>query len=614
MTGRFRAIRLASPAATLTHGCDGAMLVRADQALAAYPRLLTERLAHWAIAAPDQVFVAERSATGWRAVSYAEAFRQVRNLGQALLDRDLSAERPVAILSENSIDHLLLCLAGQHVGIPTAAISVAYSLVSSDFGKLRHILGLLQPGLVYATSGSRYGRAIAATLPPECELVVGADVPADRPATAFADLAATPASAAVEVAHAAVRPDGIAKFLFTSGSTGMPKAVINTHRMLCANQQMVLQSMPFLGDEPPVILDWLPWSHTFGGNHNVGIALYNGGSFHIDDGRPLPGQFARSVENLRDVRPTVYFNVPKGFEELLPLLRADRGLADALFGRLKMMFYAGAGLPQHIWDGFKDLAVETCGERILMTTSLGSTETAPAALTCTWETDAPGHIGLPAPGLEIKLAPTGGKLELRLRGPSITPGYWRQPDLAATAFDEEGFYRIGDALRLADPDDLSKGFLFDGRIAEDFKLATGTWVSVGPLRARVVAACAPLVRDVVVTGHDRDDIGLLIVPDVAACRGVVGLEAGAAEADILHHPALYGALRRRLAELAAAGTGSATRVARALVLIEPLSLDAGEVTDKGSLNQRAILDRRANLVDELYAPTGRVPVLMAEWI
>ncbi len=397
-------------------------------------------------------------------------------------------------------------------------------------------------------------------------------------------------------------PETVAKILFTSGSTGTPKGVVNTQRMLCSNQEMLRASLAFLADEPPVIVDWLPWNHTFGGNHNVGLVLYNGGTLYIDDGKPTPAGIAETVRNLREISPTVYFNVPKGFEELVTYLRAEPELRRKFFKRVKLMFYAGAGLAQHVWDALDELAVATVGERITMLTGLGATETAPFAIVCRPDVTGSGIVGLPVTGNELKLVPAGDKLEARLRGPNITPGFWRQEELTRAAFDEDGYYRLGDALQFIDAARPELGLLFDGRISEDFKLATGTWVSVGPLRARLIAALAPYVRDVVIAGHDRDYVSVLLIPDLPACRAVcTGLTEAAGDAEVFSHPALVAALRRALTALAAAGTGSSTRVLRALLLHPPPSIDAGEITDKGSINQRAVLARRADRVAALYA-------------
>jgi feruloyl-CoA synthase len=461
---------------------------------------------------------------------------------------------------------------------------------------------ILSPGLVFAANGNAFARAIAAVLPRRIEVAVTVNPLADRTTTAFAALLQTPATAEVDKAQARVEPDQPAKILFTSGSTGRPKGVENTHRMLCANQAMIRAALPFVADEPPTLIDWLPWSHTFGSNHNFGLVLDNGGSLYIDEGKPLPGFIEATARNLREIAPTIYFNVPKGFEMLLPYLRNDRALRETFFSRLKILFYAGAGLAQHVIDGFTELAINTTGERILFMSSLGSTETAPAAVSCNWQSERAGNIGVPLPGVTLKLIPREGKLEARLKGDNIMPGYWRAPELTADAFDDEGFYKIGDAVKFADPQDPAKGLLFDGRLAEDFKLATGTWVSVGPLRAAFIAHCAPLVRDVVLAGVERDEVTALIFPDVDACRALVPeLAPDAPLPQLLADARVRSAFSSKLASFAAAATGASGRIMRAVLLAEPASLDIGEMTDKGSINQRAVLAHRAALVEALYA-------------
>jgi feruloyl-CoA synthase len=598
--------------ATLRRLSGGAMLVEPDESLKPYPKVLTDRIAHWAKLTPEKTCIAKRGPDGdWRTLSYAQVMRSIESIGQALLDRGLSVERPVAILSENDLEQFLLTMAGQHVGIPTAPISPAYSLVSKDFGKLRHTFKITTPGLVFASDGVRYAPAIEAVVGEHVEVVTTTAPPDRRNAATFADLLETAPAAAVGEAHKKIEPGGVAKFLFTSGSTAMPKAVINTHRMICSNQQMIAQIFGFLEDDPPVIVDWLPWNHTFGGNHDVGIAVYNGGTFYIDDGKPGPGSMEKTVRNLRETSTTVYFNVPKGYEDLLPFLRADRELRESFFRRLGLMFYAGAGLSQPVWDAYRELAFETCGERIIMATGLGSTETSPMAMQTTWETDRAGTIGIPVPGVELKLVPRDGKLEARVRGPNVTPGYWRQPELTRNVFDEEGFYSFGDAVRFIDANDINKGLLFDGRLTEDFKLANGTWVSVGPLRAKIIAHCSPLVRDVVITGLDRDFVAAMIFPDLLACHALCPEVAKDAAKEIVEHPAVRARFQSLLNSLAAESTGSSNRPARAILLEEPPSLDAGEITDKGSFNQRAVLDRRAALAEQLYLEDPPPIVLLA---
>jgi feruloyl-CoA synthase len=599
----LRPVRLGAFDVVLEREPSGVIHIRTAQVLPPYHATLSEPLEHWAKAAPDRIFLAQRGTEGrWRTLSYAQVLALTRRIGAALLRRGLSRDKPIAIVSGNDIEHALLALAAMNVGIPYAPISAAYSLLSSDFGKLRAIIDLLTPGLVLANDGLPFARALYATVPDSIELVVTRNPLGDRKTTMFADLIGAQDDAGVAAAQRQVTPDTIAKFLFTSGSTGTPKAVINSHRMLCSNQAMIAAGFAFVQDEPPVVVDWLPWSHTFGSNHNFNMVLVNGGSLYIDDGNPTPPGVPKTARNLREIAPTIYFNVPKGYEALVPHFRADEALRKNFFSRLKVLFYAGAGLNQTTWDDLTQLAIETTGERIIFLSSLGSTETSPLALACTFDFDRPGNIGLPAPGVELKLVPNEGKLEARLRGPHITPGYWRQPQLTRDAFDEGGFYRIGDALKFADPADAGKGFLFDGRIAEDFKLSTGTWVSVGPLRARFIDACAPLVRDVVFAGPDRDDIVALVFPDLEACRKLAPEHAAdAAPAAVLDDVRVRRKFAAMLEALAATSPGSSTRVMRAVLMAEPPSMDKGEMTDKGSINQRAVLKNRAALVDELYA-------------
>ncbi len=612
-----RRVRMRASGATLERLRDGVMMVRQEEELRPYPKVLTDRLAHWAQVCPEKTCIAQRrpAATGdesggeWRRLSYAQVWESVLCIGQALLGRGLSAERPVAILSENGLEHYLLMLAGQHVGIPTAAISPSYSLISKDFGKLRHCMKILTPGVIFVSDGARYAQAIEAAVGEHVEVIATAAPPDRREAGTFASLLETNPTGAVREAHEKIRPDDVAKFLFTSGSTALPKAVINTHRMVCGNQQQIAQVFPFLQDDPPVIVDWLPWNHTFGGNHDIGIALYNGGTFYIDDGKPGPGWIEKTVRNLREISTTIFFNVPKGYEDLLPFLRADRELRETFFKRLGMMFYAGAGLSQPVWDAYRQLAFETCGERIVMATGLGSTETSPMAIQCTWETDRAGTIGIPVPGIELKLVPHEGKLEARVRGPNVTPGYWRQQELTANVFDDEGFYSFGDAVKLIDPSDVNEGLLFDGRLSEDFKLANGTWVSVGPLRAKMIAHCAPLLRDAVIAGLDRDFLTAILFVDADACRALApGLPRNATLAEIVTHEAVRARFQALLRSLARHSTGSSNRVSRAVLADQPPSLDAGEITDKGSFNQHMVLDCRAALVEELYAsePSPRI--------
>jgi feruloyl-CoA synthase len=580
---------------------SGATHVRIKQDLQPYPERLTDKLVHWAQVAPDRTYMAGRGPDGaWRHIGYREALDSARRIGQALLQRGLSAERPVLILSDNDLEHAMLALACQYVGIPFSAISPAYSLLSKDYDKLKHVLKLLTPGLVFAADGEQFGAAIRACVPAEVELAVTRKPPAGRAATLFDTLAAAIPTAAVEAAHAATNADTIVKFLFTSGSTKMPKAVIITQRMLCSNLQMMLQTWPFLGEEPPVLVDWLPWNHTFGGNHNVGLVLYNGGTMYIDDGRPTPQGMETTLRNLREIAPTIYFNVPKGWEDLAYALEGDPALSAKFHSRLRMQFYAAAALPQAIWDKLHAVAEKTCGERIVMSCGLGMTETAPSAMFVVQEQVRAGQIGVPLPGMTVKLLPNGDKTEVRYRGPNVTPGYWRDPEQTAAAFDEEGYFCSGDAVKWYDPSQPDLGFVFDGRVAEDFKLYTGTWVSVGPLRMRIVQEGAPCLQDVVIAGHDRREIGIFIIPNRAQCRKLAALGADASDDDVLGSPPVRDFFQAMLDRLYRQGTGSANRVARAMILFDPPDIDKGEITDKGSINQRAVLTHRAALVAALY--------------
>ena len=610
----YRAVRFGARDTTVERRTDGALILRSPHPMGQADRCVTDWLVKWAAARADHTFLAKRDASGqWVRLSYGETLVRVRALAQALLDYKLSPARPLVILSGNDLEHALLGLAAVHVGVPYAPISVPYSLVSKDFDKLRHIIALLDPGLVFAADGKAFGAAIAATVPTETALVVATHPPTGRAARLFAELAATTPTGAVDAAYAAVTPDTIAKFLFTSGSTGNPKGVINTQRMLTSNQLQISHALPFLDDAPPVLLDWPPWNHTFGGNHDFYCMLYHGGTLYIDDGKPVPGLIEETVRNLKEIAPTIYLNVPKGYEALLPYFEKDQQLREHFFRNAKLLFYAGAGLSQPVWNELERLAVETCGERIPMITSLGATETAPAVTFLNWVLPGAGNVGLPLPGQELKLVPTdataGAKLEMRVRGPNITPGYWKSPALTTAAFDEEGFYQMGDALRFADPADPGQGLLFDGRVAEDFKLATGTWVSVGPLRAAIIAAGAPCVQDVVIAGHDRDFVGAMIFPALDACRKIAGHPLPVGE--LLAHPAVRTAFQTTLDTLAWAATGSATCVARAILMEELPSLDVGEATDKGSLSQRIILKHRAALVEELYLEAASARTLVA---
>lgn len=578
--------RFWTPAFSIDRRADGSILMRHEGEAPRLADTVAARIGHWAQVAPDRTALAQRGLDGaWQRLGYGALWQGMRHLGAGLLARGLGQGRPVLILSENALDHALLALAGQYAGVPTAALSTAFSLVSDSHDKLRDAVALLRPGLVYASDGARYARALAA-VGDDVLKVCSVNPPAG--ALAFADLHASD-TAPADVAFAALRGDMVAKYLFTSGSTGSPKAVINTHDMIARNQDLIADCFRFLADHPPVVVDWAPWSHTASGNKVFHMVLCNGGTYHIDEGKPTPALIGRTLDNLREVSPTWYFNVPAGYEMLLEAFRADPELAARFFGKLDMMMYAGAGMAQHLWDGLRDMARQVTGREVLLTTALGATETGPFALMCTDQQEAPGNVGLPSRGITLKLVPNEGKLEARIKSPSVTPGYLGDAATSAKMLDEEGFYCLGDALRPADPDDLTKGFFFDGRIAENFKLATGTWVAVGALRARLVDHFGGLIRDAVILGEDRPALAALLF---------------AADA-VMDRPGIMEDLARLHSTFVAASTGSSTRIARMLILREPPSLDRGEVTDKGSINARAVIRHRpAAVARVLDAPEG----------
>jgi feruloyl-CoA synthase len=570
---------------------------------------MTERFMEWAAADPDRVWMAERGTDGgWRHTTYGEGASKIRSIGSAIVSAGLSLERPLLILSGNSVAHALMALATQHVGVPSAALAPAYALTGGDYAKLRDVAAQLTPGMIFADDVERFAPAVEAVFDKDIPVVsITGHVPG-RTMLSFDALCGTVHSAQMEAAHRAITGDSVAKFLFTSGTTGSPKAVIQTHGMLCANQQMVLQCYAFMAETPPVVVDWAPWNHTASGNKVFNLVIYNGGTFYIDDGRPTPALIGKTIRNLREISPTWYFNVPLGYQMLLDAMETDAALRETFFKRLQMLMYAGAGMSQPIWDRIMQVADEMVPGGVLLCTGFGSTETGPFALMCTERQDRGGNLGLPAHGVIFKLARQGDKFEGRVKGPAVTPGYWRNPTLSAEAFDEEGFYRFGDAFRFVEEGRPEAGFYFDGRLAENFKLASGTWVAVGALRAKLTNDLKGLASDVVIAGEGHTELGALVLPDWSALRAIAGDASLEGEA-LLNHPKVRQAAAEMLQAHAARASGSASRVVRMMFLDVPLSFDKGEVTDKGSVNQRAVLQHRADTVASLWSDDPRVIAL-----
>ncbi|HEY4205078.1 MAG TPA: feruloyl-CoA synthase [Xanthobacteraceae bacterium] len=590
----------ATPQIVADRRADGSIWLKSTVPLQASARCVGDWLEQWAQRAPQRIFLGERTSADqpWTTVTYGDALRQVRSIASWILAQAMSVDRPLVILSDNSIDHALFALAAMHVGVPVAAVSPAYSLIAKDYDKLKSMIALLAPGAIYVTNLKAFAPALDAIAPAHRAVIVSGEAAPDGDAVAFRTLVATAESDAVAKAFANVGPDTIAKFLFTSGSTGTPKAVINTQRMMTTSQAAKAQVWPFLdrADDDLVFLDWLPWSHTFGANHNFNMVLRNGGTLYIDGGKPAPGLFATSLANLKSVMPTVYFNVPRGFDMLIGALREDDALRRRFFTEVKAVFYAGAALPQNLWEALDQMSLQTIGRALPMVSAWGSTETAPLATDCHFQAQRSGNIGVPIPGTDLKLVPSGDKLEVRVRGPNVTPGYWKAPEQTKAAFDEDGFYLIGDAVRFADPERPELGLFFDGRVAEDFKLTSGTWVSVGTLRVNGIAALAPLAQDIVVTGHGGDHVRFLVFPNLVACRALAALPDNASVADVLGSETVRTAIANGLAKLKAQSGGSAGHATRALLLTEMPSVDYGEITDKGYVNQRAVIARRSTEV------------------
>ncbi len=608
----FAAVDFAPPRISIEGSPETGYIFTSAASLQPYDENLGQMLRHWTEQSPERMFLAERTAEGdWRRLTYAAANQQANAIAQALLDRRLGPYRPVMILSGNSIDHALLMLGCFIAGVPVVPVSVPYSLLSKDHLKLRFIFEEICPGLIYVADADLFAAPLASLDLAGVEVVAGSGEQKNIPTTAFASLLETPVTAAVDLSLGQVGAETVAKILYTSGSTGQPKGVINTHGMLCANQQMLAQVWPFARQTPPVLVDWLPWNHTFGGNHNFNLVLKQGGTLYIDGGKPAPGLVDHTVKNLAEISPTIYFNVPVGYAMLLPHLEQDEALRHNFFRNLQLIFYAGAALPQDLWERLELVAVQATGKKVLMTSSWGATETSPLATASHFPLEKAGVIGIPCPGVSLKMLPNGDSYELRVKGPNVTPGYFRRPDLTAAAFDEDGYYLIGDAGRFVDAEDPGKGISFAGRVAEDFKLTSGTWVRVGLLRVEVLAAAAPILQFALVTGHDREEVGILGWPNLAACRRLCAdLDESASAEVLVQQPEVAAALRQSLTAFNAMQQGSSTRIGRIMLMTELPDSDAGEITDKGYINQRTALQRRQELVEKLYAEPAGVGVIV----
>ena len=596
-------MRFFAPEVELTRCSDGCFLMRSTEPLADYDDCIGKWLDRWAVEAPNRPFIIEQTESGQRGVSYREARQLALALSEGLLSHSLGPERPLAILGGNSVDYALIKLAALYVGIPLAPIAPAYALQTIDYLKLAHTFRVLTPGMVVVEDGTVYRTALEHALKDDVP-VIALRNPSAGMATLTSLRGDGSGSSEVEAAAARVGRETVAKYLFTSGSTGMPKAVINTHGMLCANAQMKRQVAPVLAEEPPVMVDWAPWNHTAGGNSNFNLILHNGGTLYIDPGKPLPGRFEASLKLLRRVSPTIYFNVPRGYEMLIPHLDADRAFREHFFQNIKFLWYAAASMQPSTWFALERLAVDAVGERILTVTGLGMTETSPIALFGNLYATGPGVVGIPVAGLELKLVPHGSSsYEVRYRGPNVTPGYWRDAAATAAAFDEEGFFSSGDLLSFIDPERPKAGLRFDGRISEDFKLTSGTKVSAGKLRLDALDALRPLANEVVVCGADRKDVRILIFPDWEVCAATAGLNGCAMPAEIASHPALRADFQERLKKLAASGTGSSNRIVAGLLVEVPPSAAAGELTEKGTVNSRGLQRNRPELLDILFGDT-----------
>jgi feruloyl-CoA synthase len=598
----FKPLPMLPPKIYSQRRADGSYIIRSLYDLGPQHRSIAHLLEERASQHPTRNLLAQRTPQGpWRYMTYGEANQRASAVAQALLDRGLGPDSPLLILSSNSLEHAVMMLGAMKARVPVAPVSVAYSLFSQDHGKLRHVANLTKPKMIFVDNGPLYARAIKALDLTGVEIVTVVPAP-DLPSTSYDSLLQTNAGPAVRAAMDKITHDTVAKYLFTSGSTGMPKGVIQTHGMMCAvvAAQESLRAEPPDPNEIPQSLEWMPWNHISAGNIGFNGNLNAGGTCYLDNGKPIPGMFDETIRNLREISPLVFGSAPIAFTMLADAMERDDALRDKFFAKLRYMGYGGATLSDDLYDRMQALAVKSTGHRLALTTMYGATETQGITVVH-WLTERVGLIGLPLPGITLKLVPNGQKLEVRVKGPTVTPGYLNRPDLTEAAFDEEGFYKLGDAAKFVDPLEPAKGLVFDGRVTEDFKLSSGTWVSVGTLRAEVIAAASPLIQDCVVAGLDKEFVGVLAWPNMAAAREICAEANLTTPDEILRSEAVVNFLREGLRKHNKGAGGSSGKVQRIMLMTEPPSIDGHEITDKGYVNQRATLDRRAKLVEALYA-------------
>jgi len=609
----FAEVNFAARDLAVENRADGSIILQSNIPLGPYPQQLSDYLRQWANSDPERKFLVERDPAGaWRSISYGAAVAAANNISQALIDLGIGPienkpSHPVVTLGSNSIEMGLLSLGAMQIGVPFAPISPSYSLMSEDFGKLKYIIDLIDPALVYVPEAEPFRKALDKVMGPKVQLVSGDGAPGFLP---FKNLTSNTPGPEVGQAYAKVGGDSIAKYLFTSGSTGMPKAVITTQRMLCSNATAVCQLLPVLEDHPPIIVDWLPWNHVAAGNLNFGVILRSGGTYYLDMGQPKPGQFETTINNLKDIQPTFMQNVPLVYERLAPYLEEDDAFARHLFGKMDFMLYAAAPMPAPVQQRLDAVSANAIGKRIPFISSLGATETAPACIMCHWPSEAPGNLGLPMPGTDIKLAPIAGKMEMRVKGPNVTSGYLGNGEATKEAFDEEGFYCMGDAVKFVDPDKPDEGLQFDGRISENFKLTSGTWVQTGEVRVGALTAISPLGQDAAVAGDMRDEIGLLLFLNQAECAKAFDLPAETSLQELAANPELQARLAEKLAAHNSEQKGSSRRISRLMIMTEPPSVQDNEITDKGYLNQMATLTARQALVEQLYESEPNHPAVL----